>query len=128
MSGPAMIKAVGQIHISVEDLPRAVAFYRDVLGMTLLFEVPAQSMAFFDCGGVRLYLGRPESAEFRSDPLLYYTVDSVAEAYETLRGRGVAFDEPPHVVHRTDTTELWMAALRDPEGHHLCLMSEAAKG
>ena len=53
-----MIQRVGQIHLSVKDIDRAVAFYRDVLELPLLFEVPGQDMAFFDCGGVRLYLGR----------------------------------------------------------------------
>ena len=66
-----MIQRVGQIHLSVKDIDRAVAFYRDVLELPLLFEVPGQDMAFFDCGGVRLYLGRAESPEFESRARLY---------------------------------------------------------
>jgi catechol 2,3-dioxygenase-like lactoylglutathione lyase family enzyme len=118
------LDSIGQIHVSVADLPRAVAFYRDVLGMKLLFEVPGRPMAFFDCGGVRLYLGTPESPEFRSNPLIYYRVESIRDAFETLRSRGVAFAGEPHVVHRTDAYELWMAEFRDPDGNHLSLMSE----
>jgi catechol 2,3-dioxygenase-like lactoylglutathione lyase family enzyme len=57
---------IGQIHVSCTDMERSVAFYRDALGIPLLFEVPGQPMAFFDCGGVRLYLGQPETPEFRS--------------------------------------------------------------
>jgi hypothetical protein len=30
----------------------------------------------------------------------------------------------PHVVHRDGGTELWMAFLTDPDGHHLGLMQE----
>ena len=126
MATDVKLESIGQIHISVSDLERAVRFYRDVLGMPLLFEVPAQSMAFLQCGGVRLYLGKPESEEFRSNPLIYYTVASIGDAYEALMSRGVAFRSKPHVVHSTETTELWMADFRDPEGNYLCLMSEVA--
>jgi catechol 2,3-dioxygenase-like lactoylglutathione lyase family enzyme len=121
------LDSIGQIHISVSDIPRAVAFYRDVLGMTLLFEVPGQPMAFFDCGGIRLYLGKPEREEFRSNPLIYYRVPAIAEAYESLTSRGVAFRSAPHVVHSTDSMELWMADFRDPDGNCLVLMSEVGK-
>jgi predicted enzyme related to lactoylglutathione lyase len=115
---------IGQIHVSVSDVGRSVAFYRDVLGIPLLFEVPEQSMAFFDCGGVRLYLGLPESAEFRSTSLLYFVVQDIDEAYSTLRDRGAGFDGPPHLIHRTEASELWMAFFRDPDANHLALMAE----
>ena len=115
---------IGQIHVSVSDVDRSVAFYRDVLGMTFLFQVPGQPMAFFDCDGVRLYLGRPESPEFRSNPVLYFDVPDIDEAFVTLGDRGVAFRDEPHVVHRTEETELWMAAFTDPDGNNLVLMSE----
>lgn len=126
---PAQVKldSIGQIHISVDDIPRAVSFYRDVLGMTLLFEVPEQSMAFFDCGGVRLYLGKPESDDFRSRPLIYYRADDIHAAHKALREAGVDLGSPPHVVHATDTMELWLADFFDPSGNRFCLMSEVPK-
>jgi catechol 2,3-dioxygenase-like lactoylglutathione lyase family enzyme len=119
---------IGQVHVSVTDIDGAVAFYRDVLGMRLLFQVPGQAMAFFDCDGVRLYLGRPESPEFRSNPILYFTVQDVHEAHATLRERGVVFLDEPHVVNRTDSSELWMAFFRDPDGNNLAVMEEVARG
>jgi predicted enzyme related to lactoylglutathione lyase len=115
---------IGQIHVSVADVDRSIAFYRDVLGVPFLFRVPGQPMAFFDCGGVRLYLGVPETAEFRSSPLLYFTVEDVDAAYEALRERGVSFLGAPHAVHRTETSELRMAFFADPDGNHLALMAE----
>ena len=124
---PVKLDTIGQIHISVTDPGRAVSFYRDVLGMTLLFEVPGQPMAFFDCGGIRLYLGKPERDEFRSNPLIYYRVASISDAYQALTSRGVTFRTSPHVVHATESMELWMADFRDPDGNCLCLMSEVAK-
>ena len=89
---------IGQIHVSVTDVERSVTFYRDVLGMRFLFDVPGQPMAFFDCGGVRLYLGKPESPEFRSNPILYFTVPDLSEGYAALRERGVEFRDEPHLV------------------------------
>src|SRR5258706_11993631 len=91
---------VGQIHISVRDVDRSVAFYRAVLGIPLLFQVPGQPMAFFQSGDVRLYLGVPESPEFTSKVLLYFTVgDMEAEQARLVEG-GVEFADKPHLVHR----------------------------
>jgi catechol 2,3-dioxygenase-like lactoylglutathione lyase family enzyme len=116
--------AIGQIHMSVTDVDRSVAFYRDVLGIPFLFRVEGQPMAFFDCGGVRLYLGVPESPEFRSNPLLYFVVQDLDEAYSMLRERGVEFRDSPHLVHRTGSSELWMTFFKDPDGNNLVLMAD----
>jgi catechol 2,3-dioxygenase-like lactoylglutathione lyase family enzyme len=127
MSDTVGISGIGQIHLSVDDLPRAVAFYRDVLGLTLLFEVPGQSMAFFDCGGMRLYLGKPESESFRSRPVIYYRVTAIDASCAALEQRGVTLESRPHIVHRTNVMELWMAGLRDPEENAVVLMSEVPR-
>jgi catechol 2,3-dioxygenase-like lactoylglutathione lyase family enzyme len=119
---------IGQIHVSVTDVDRAVAFYRDVLGIPFLFRVPGQPMAFFDCDGVRLYLGKPETAEFRSNPVLYFRVDDIDEAHRALSDRGVAFSDAPHIVHRTEDAELWMVAFKDPDDNNLILMTERPVG
>ncbi|MGH3075916.1 MAG: VOC family protein, partial [Gaiellales bacterium] len=74
--GGPLTGAIGQLHVTVSDINRSVAFYRDVLGLPVLFEVPGQGMAFFDCQGVRLYLGAAESPEFTSKPLIYFRADS----------------------------------------------------
>jgi len=115
---------IGQIHVSVTDVDRSVAFYRDVLGIPFLFRVPGQPMAFFDCDGVRLYLGVPESEDFRSRGVLYFTVDDIAEAHRVLSDRGVTFRDEPHLVHRTEDRELHMAFFTDPDGNSLALMSD----
>jgi methylmalonyl-CoA/ethylmalonyl-CoA epimerase len=123
------ISRIGQIAMTVADLPRAMAFYRDVLGLRFLFEAPP-AMAFFDCGGVRLMLALPERAgatagqQFGS--ILYYAVDDIQQAARALEARGVVFEQPPHVVARLPHADLWMAFLRDPDRHLLAIMSEAA--
>jgi catechol 2,3-dioxygenase-like lactoylglutathione lyase family enzyme len=115
---------LAQIHVSVSDVDRSVAFYRDVLGVSFLFRVQGQPMAFFQSGDVRLYLGTPESADFATKVALYFTVDDIDAEYARLTDGGVTFQGPPHVVHRDGRTELWMAAFRDPDGHHLVLNQE----
>jgi catechol 2,3-dioxygenase-like lactoylglutathione lyase family enzyme len=122
--GAPLTGAIGQLHVTVSDIARSVAFYRDVLGLPLLFEVPGQDMAFFDCQGVRLYLGAAESPEFESRPLIYFRADSARDAAAELTRRGVELGSEPHVVHRQGDTELWIAFFRDPDGTTLAIMSE----
>lgn len=120
---PFGLSDIGQIAINVHDLPRAVAFYRDVLGMQFLFEAP--NLAFFACGSVRLMLGPPESEELdHASCIIYYKVDDIRVAHETLAQRGVRFVHEPRVVHRTDQYELWMAFFHDPDDNPIALMCE----
>jgi methylmalonyl-CoA/ethylmalonyl-CoA epimerase len=121
------LSQIGQIAMTVRDLPRAVAFYRDVLGMRFLFEAPP-ALAFFDCGGIRLMMSLPEqegqAAGQQFGSILYYTVPDIRQAASVLGARGVAFDQAPHLVARLPHSELWMAFFRDPDGNVLAIMSE----
>jgi catechol 2,3-dioxygenase-like lactoylglutathione lyase family enzyme len=116
------LRQIGQIRIQVTDVDRAVAFYRDALGIPFLFAFPG--MAFFDIDGVRLMLVEPEGRAFGGESAIYYRVDDIGQAVKTLEGRGVTFDDQPHVVHRDPAYDLWMAFFRDPDGNILALMSE----
>ena len=124
------VTRIGQIALTVADLPRAVAFYRDVLGLRFLFEAPP-NLAFFDCGGTRLMLTPPERegafAGRQFNSILYYTVADIQAAASALTGRGVQFEQPPHVVARLDKADLWMAFFKDADGHMLAIMSEVAR-
>ena len=122
------LRTIGQIHVSVTDVDRAVAFYRDVLGVPFLFRVQGQPMAFFDCDGVRLYLGVPESEAYRARGMIYFEVDDIDEAYAALEERGVEFLDAPHVVHRTEDAELRMAFFVDPDRNNLALMADVPLG
>jgi catechol 2,3-dioxygenase-like lactoylglutathione lyase family enzyme len=113
---------IGQIAVTVKDLPKAVAYYRDVLGMEFLFDAP--NLAFFKCGGVRLMLGLPEGEIQPGTSILYFKVDDIRFAHQALADRGVQFIHEPQVVHRTDEYELWLAFFRDLDGNPLALMSE----
>ncbi|MEN3360329.1 MAG: lactoylglutathione lyase [Mycobacteriales bacterium] len=117
---------LAQVHVSVSDVDAAVRFYRDVVGVPFLFQVPGQPMAFFQSGDVRLYLGRPEAAEFASRAMLYFRVDDLAGERARLAAAGVRFEDEPHLVHRDGGTELWMTLFRDADGNNLVLMEERA--
>jgi methylmalonyl-CoA/ethylmalonyl-CoA epimerase len=121
------LSQIGQIAVTVKDLDRAIGFYRDVLGMKFLFQAPP-ALAFFSAGDVRLMLNVPENEEFdHPASVIYYKVPDVNEAHEVLSSRGVSFQGAPHVVHKTDTYELWMADFRDSEKNLLVLMCEVAR-
>ena len=122
------LSSIGQIAISVSDLDVATAFYRDTLGMRFLFSAPP-GMSFFDCDGVRLMLTLPEQGrdESKSSSVIYYTVEDVQQATETLKSRGVRFIGEPHIIHSTDTYDLWMSFFTDPDGNTLALMAEVPK-
>jgi methylmalonyl-CoA/ethylmalonyl-CoA epimerase len=115
---------VGQLAIPVADLGRALAFYRDVLGLRFLFQAPP-GLAFLECGGVRLMLTLARADEAAPPAgVIYYRVADLDLAYATLRSRGAAFVDEPHRIARLPDHELWMTFLRDPDGHLLGLMAE----
>jgi catechol 2,3-dioxygenase-like lactoylglutathione lyase family enzyme len=114
---------IGQVAIAVHDLERSVAFYRDKLGLPLLFEVPGR-MAFLDCGGVRLMLSLPEPDHDHPGSILYFRVEDIAASHSTLAERGVEFVAPPHFVADMGTHHLWLAFFRDAERSTHALMEE----
>jgi methylmalonyl-CoA/ethylmalonyl-CoA epimerase len=118
---------IGQLMIPVEDLDRAVTFYRDTLGLRFLFTAPPQ-MSFFQSGNIRLLIGvLPADHARHRGSAIYFQVADIQAVYQTLAQRGVTFGAPPHVVHRTPTSELWLSEFRDPDGNQLALMSEVRR-
>ena len=120
--------SIGQLALSVPDVPAAVRFYRDQLGLRFLFDAPP-ALAFFDCGGVRLMLSAPEagSTHAPSTGAIYFTVPDIEAAHAALVARGVAFEEGPKLIARMPDHELWMAFMRDPGGNLLALMAEVRR-
>ncbi len=118
-----MIQKVGQIGVPVKDLNRALDFYKEKLGLSLLFNT--DSMAFFECNGFRLMLTLPEKEEFNHpSSVIYFHVNDIKDAYEKLVGKEVTFIDEPHVVAKMGQTETWMVFFKDTENNTHALMSE----
>src|SRR6266481_5171067 len=112
---------IGQIAINAHDVDRATAFYRDVLGLPHLFR--AGQLSFFDCGGVRLMLDKPEKAEFdHASSILYFQVADIQATYKRLKAAGAKFEDTPHLLARMAKHDLWMTFFRDSEENLLALM------
>ena len=123
---PIGISRLGQIAINVHDLDRATAFYRDILGLPLLFT--AGALAFFDCGGVRLMLTLPEKPEFdHPGSILYFTVSDIVKAHQQMLDAGVHFEDTPHLIAKMPDHDLWMTFFRDSENNLLALMCEISQ-
>ena len=118
------LNEIGQIAVPVSDIDRAIAFYRDVLGMRFLFKAPP-GLGFFDCNGVRLLLDAPAKSQSENySSIIYYKVSDLQAAFDTLSARGVSFEQKPELVAKMPDHELWMAFFRDPDSNLLALMSE----
>jgi methylmalonyl-CoA/ethylmalonyl-CoA epimerase len=120
----ASLGPIGQFAYTVSDVPRSVAFYRDALGLKLLFEAPP-GLAFFDCAGIRFMLSQPEG-DFKpgSSAVIYFRISGIEETQKVLKSRGVPFVDDPHLIARMPDHELWMCFFKDPDGHTLALMEE----
>jgi methylmalonyl-CoA/ethylmalonyl-CoA epimerase len=117
------IQKVGQIAVPVQDLKRSIHFYKDILGLQLLFST--DHMAFLDCDGLRIMLSLPEKEEFAgASSVIYFQVGDITESYKELKKKEVTFLDDPHIVAKMESTETWMVFFKDTEGNTHALMSE----
>jgi len=122
---------LGQVARHVADVKRAEAWYRDVLGLRHLYTFPSPigDLAFFDCGGTRLFLERARDGKPGEQSVLYFRVADIDAAYGSLQGRGIEFVDAPHMIFRhQDGTEEWMAFFKDCDGQLLAIMSQTKAG
>jgi methylmalonyl-CoA/ethylmalonyl-CoA epimerase len=122
----ASLGRIGQIALNVKDLERATAFYRDTLGMKLLFEFPG--LSFFDAGGVRLMLSKAEDPRFdHPASILYYKVNDIGGTHAILESSGVRVEEAPHLIAQMPDHDLWIGSYKDSEDNVFALMSEVPR-
>ena len=121
---PGRIGPLGQVSLFARDVARTEAFYRDTLGLPHIFTFG--ELAFFDCGGVRLYVHCVPDADWKAGSILYFRVDDIDATVTSLSAAGVPFVGQPHRIHRDDATgdEEWMAFFEDPDRNMLALMSK----
>ena len=117
------LQRIHQVSIRISDIERAVRFYRDTLGLKLLFQAPPK-LAFFDCGGVRLMLSPPEPEFDHQGSVLYFAVEDIKAAHTALAAAGVTFRTAPHMIAKLPDREVWLTDFEDSEGNVLALMSE----
>lgn len=116
----AKLTGVLQISLPVQDMARATAFYRDVLGLKFLMGGP--NMAFFDCGGVRLYLASGVGAGTSSS--VYFRCEDMVAQLAALKERQVSIHKEPHIIAPMPDHDLWLMWIRDSEGNLLGIMEE----
>jgi catechol 2,3-dioxygenase-like lactoylglutathione lyase family enzyme len=117
---PPRLSGIAQVSMRAHDLPRAIAFYRDVLGLSLLSAF--DDMAFMLAGSVRIMLAQPRSPD-QDHPgsILYFDSRNIEGDCATLEALGVVFERRPFVVHSEDNHEFRLAFFRDTEGNTLAL-------
>lgn len=113
---------IAQVALPVQDIARAAAFYRDVVGLQPMFEAP--NLAFFDCAGTRLMLGIGEGERDQGASILYYETDDVRTGHDGMLARGAAEVRAPHHIATVGGRDIWMAFYGDSEGNTFALTSE----
>jgi catechol 2,3-dioxygenase-like lactoylglutathione lyase family enzyme len=115
-----------QVGLSCRDLDRARSFYRDTLGLPLLFE--AAGMLFFQLQGLRLMVGL---AHDKNQPiggsLVYFGAPDIDTLGPALEARGVRFVNQAQVVQESETHRLKLREFFDPDGNALALMGMVPK-
>jgi len=118
------VTGIAQLAMTVENVERSIAFYRDVVGLKFLFTAPP-GLGFLECGGTRLMLSTRESGgPTEAHPVVFYRVASVRDAAADLTARGVPLHKEPHVIAKLPHADLWLAFILDPDGHLVGFMSE----
>jgi catechol 2,3-dioxygenase-like lactoylglutathione lyase family enzyme len=115
-----------QVALTVKDLDRARSFYRDTLGLTLMFETG--HMMFFDIGGQRLMMGLAEKPD---QPIggtyIYFDAPDLPDLVPALKAKGVEMFGNTETLQRTDTHELKLQFFKDPDGNQIGLMGMVPK-
>ena len=139
MGEPIPVAGLFEAHLTVSDLGRSVAFYRDVVGLPVALEVPERGAALFWVGAegeAMLGLWSLGSAPMGISlhVALKASLEDVMGACERLR----ALDVTPLSFFAVETEEPsvigWMPAaavyFRDPDGHlleYLAMLDEPAR-
>lgn len=121
MTAQQGLSKIAQIALTTRDLPKAVAFYRDVLGLKLMFEV--SGMAFFDAAGTRLMIGQAENtAPLQNNTYIYFDAGDWHTTEAALASRGLKFERAAEIVQRAEGKEHALRFFKDPDGNALAIM------
>jgi predicted enzyme related to lactoylglutathione lyase len=116
-----LLSGIAQIALASADPTTLVAFYRDTLGLPVLFE--ASGMTFFQSGATRLMIGAAQPGQsVGGDAVIYFEPRDWSAAEAKLQEAGISFTHPAQVVQHAPGRELALRAFKDPEGHQLALL------
>jgi lactoylglutathione lyase len=132
MASPVPVRGLFEAHLTVADLGRAVAFYRDVVGLPLALEIPERGAAFlwvvkrgqgllglWSLGSMPMGLSLHVAFDAALDDVLAAPARLRAQGVEPLSFFGDPTGEPSVLA--------WMPAaavyFRDPDGHQLEYLS-----
>ncbi|HUJ46696.1 MAG TPA: VOC family protein [Rhizomicrobium sp.] len=115
-----------QVALTCRDLDRAREFYRDTLGLPLLFE--AGNMLFFQVEGTRLMVGLSEKPDRPiGGTYIYFDAPDLETLAAALKARGVELIGHIETLQRTATHDLKLQFFRDPDGNEVGLMGMVPK-
>ena len=118
------LSEISQIAITVSDVRSALAFYRDVLGLTFLFS-PGPNLAFLAAGSIRIMLTTPQGAgTVGKNSIIYFKVADIVAMHTLLLDRGATNERGPQLAVKMPDHDLWLAFLRDSDGNLVGLMEE----
>ncbi|QCO68446.1 VOC family protein [Luteimonas yindakuii] len=124
MSTELKLSEIRQIAVTVSDVEAALCFYRDVLGLKLLFSA-GPNLAFLDASGIRIMLTTPQgSGSVGANSTLYFKVSDIGATHSALVARGAKNEREPQITVKMPDHELWIGFLRDPDGNLVGLLEE----
>lgn len=118
MPQDSQLSQITAVMLGVRDLPQALAFYEEKLGLKAIMREP--QLALLQCGTVMLGLSRGHAQaapHIAGATEVVFHVESVRAAHRALTAQGVAFVTEPRQATPTD----WVAHFRDIDGHLLSI-------
>ncbi len=111
-----------QVALTVTDVDAARTFYRDRLGLRLMFE--ANNMLFFDVGGTRLMIARDAARQRPARPggILYFHVEDFSAAHDRLQATHATLIGTVETVQTTRSGSLRLQQFEDADGNMLAIM------
>jgi methylmalonyl-CoA/ethylmalonyl-CoA epimerase len=120
-TAPPLLSGICQIAIARADPTTLIGFYRDTLGLPVLFET--NGMTFFQSGATRLMIGAAQPGQqVGGDAVIYFEPRDWSATESALEAKGIAFLHPAQKLQEAPGRELMLRAFKDPEGHTLALM------
>jgi len=119
-----VVGTIGQVAITVSNVEKALAFYREILGLGFLFSA-GPNLAFLTDGSLRIMLTTPQGAgAVGANSILYFKVADIEATHAALVAWGAASERPPQQAAQMPDHALWIGFLRDPDGNLVGLMEE----